>query len=369
MSTEDTEFDLLQQRENNHVPRLFTIGDRVQWVGEGTAHTVFVISRIDEDYTEIIDEEHGDKTIAPFDELMHYEEAEVTSILDELQGFSVGDQVIFNNQEFTIMLFGFNSKPITADIERDGTKFTVTLQSITKASTTKSFNTATELPVSHHSLTMSPPADNKANKPKFELASKVYVGLQPHIFLGTWDDGTAVLKTKTGNHIHVPFEDITSVPKGITKEYPVPLKHKLFKEGDKVYVGLQLYTFVAMHDLNHAILKRNDGALVTFAIERVYIPKKESEEIHTGGSSSYYITQVLNPTTLSEDYEAECNDIIESLKMTYAEANMFKAIWRNAASRQGKKKKGNNGVYDAEKCVFFAARMLIAEQENAKDEP
>lgn len=87
--------------------------------------------------------------------------------------------------------------------------------------------------------------------------------------------------------------------------------------------------------------------------------KKEEGE-HTGGSSSYYMVHVDCPTTLEQEYYAECNDMIEALDMTPAEANVFKAIWRTAAHRQGKKKKGNNAVYDAEKCVFFSQRMLVA---------
>ena len=76
----------------------------------------------------------------------------------------------------------------------------------------------------------------------------------------------------------------------------------------------------------------------------------ETEE-HTGGSSSYYdIT--LNGQTVS------CLDIIEALGMDFALGNIFKAAWRIAASRQGKKKKGNNEVYDAEKIIFFAEKCL-----------
>ena len=87
-------------------------------------------------------------------------------------------------------------------------------------------------------------------------------------------------------------------------------------------------------------------------------------EEYTGGSSSYYTVEVKNPTTpYSLVYTAECNDIIEALGMTFAEGNAFKAVWRTAAARQGKKKKGNNAVYDAEKVVFFGERMLVAAKE------
>lgn len=80
----------------------------------------------------------------------------------------------------------------------------------------------------------------------------------------------------------------------------------------------------------------------------------------TGGSVNYYRVTIEEPT--SEDinpYTAECNDLIEALRMTYAEANVFKAIWRKCSERElGKAKEGNNQIYDAEKCVFFSDRIL-----------
>lgn len=92
---------------------------------------------------------------------------------------------------------------------------------------------------------------------------------------------------------------------------------------------------------------------------------EQSAEEYTGSSSNYYKVFVKNPTTLETPYEAECNDIIESLKMTFAEGNAFKAIWRKAKARQGVKKKGyDNGVYDSEKVVFFGERMLIEAKED-----
>lgn len=85
-----------------------------------------------------------------------------------------------------------------------------------------------------------------------------------------------------------------------------------------------------------------------------------SEE-HTGGSSSYYTVEVKNPVHL-DPYTAECIDLMEALNLTSHEANVFKSIWRRAAERQGKKKKGNNALYDAEKMVFFSNRILQLEQ-------
>ena len=88
---------------------------------------------------------------------------------------------------------------------------------------------------------------------------------------------------------------------------------------------------------------------------------------YTGGSVSYYRVTVGRPT--SEElgpYTAECNDIIEALGMNYAEGNAFKAIWRRCAARTlGKAKAGyKDGLYDAEKVVFFGERMVAQEKNN-----
>ena len=88
-------------------------------------------------------------------------------------------------------------------------------------------------------------------------------------------------------------------------------------------------------------------------------PTKPNKAL-TGLSTDYYKVSINNPTTpLVEPYSAECNDVIEALGMTYAEANVFKAIWRKSAQRTlGLSKEGNTQVYDAEKCVFFSSRIL-----------
>ncbi|AYJ85523.1 hypothetical protein D3Y57_05435 [Sphingomonas paeninsulae] len=78
----------------------------------------------------------------------------------------------------------------------------------------------------------------------------------------------------------------------------------------------------------------------------------------TGGSSSYYRLLIDKPTSGGEPYETECNDCIEALRMTYAEGNAFKAIWRIAAGRLGTGKPGTTALYDAEKIVFFGERLV-----------
>jgi hypothetical protein len=85
-------------------------------------------------------------------------------------------------------------------------------------------------------------------------------------------------------------------------------------------------------------------------------------EEYTGGSVSYYQVSVKDPVNTSlVGYVAECSDIIEALNMSFAEGNAFKAIWRSCAARSlGLKKKGyTDGLYDAEKVVFYGERMVI----------
>lgn len=80
---------------------------------------------------------------------------------------------------------------------------------------------------------------------------------------------------------------------------------------------------------------------------------------HSGGPVDYYQVAVNDPTTKDRAaYMTECNDIIEALELTFAEANILKALWRTAAARQGKVKEGNTDLYDAEKICFFALRMV-----------
>lgn len=78
----------------------------------------------------------------------------------------------------------------------------------------------------------------------------------------------------------------------------------------------------------------------------------------TGDSVDYYKLHISHPTTHEDGYDCECNDIIEALDMTYAEGNIFKAIWRTAAARKGNGKVGHTALYDAEKIVFFGNRLI-----------
>lgn len=86
----------------------------------------------------------------------------------------------------------------------------------------------------------------------------------------------------------------------------------------------------------------------------------DEQKEYTGSSVSYYSVKIDFPTSGGDPYIAECNDIIEALGMNFAEGNAFKAIWRSCAARTlGKSKDGyKDGLYDAEKVVFFGKRMI-----------
>lgn len=88
------------------------------------------------------------------------------------------------------------------------------------------------------------------------------------------------------------------------------------------------------------------------------------EKEYTGGSVSYYAVDVNAPINEASDpYTAECQDIIEALKLDFNEGNVLKAIWRRAAARLGRSKKGyDDGMYDAEKIVFYGQRLVAIEQ-------
>lgn len=83
----------------------------------------------------------------------------------------------------------------------------------------------------------------------------------------------------------------------------------------------------------------------------------------SGGLNNWYVVAVKNPQRKEQEpYQAECEDIIQALGMTFDEGCAFKALWRNAAARMGNGKPGNTAVYDAEKLVHYANRILSKER-------
>lgn len=161
-----------------------------------------------------------------------------------------------------------------------------------------------------------------------------------------------------------------------------------FKKGDKVisimntpytqegFTGTVAYIIpntkypihVVKDDQHSSVIYAFADNELTLLKSGAVVDEKENLPEYTGGSSNYYKVFVKNPTTLEQSYEAECNDIIEALQMTFAEGNAFKAIWRKAKARQGVQKKGyDNGLYDSEKVVFFGERMVVEAKEKGNE--
>jgi hypothetical protein len=79
----------------------------------------------------------------------------------------------------------------------------------------------------------------------------------------------------------------------------------------------------------------------------------------SGGLTNYYLVQVDYPQRKEQaPYQAECEDLIEALGLTFDEANIFKEIWRTANARKGNGKAGNTTVRGAEKLVHYSNRIL-----------
>ena len=79
----------------------------------------------------------------------------------------------------------------------------------------------------------------------------------------------------------------------------------------------------------------------------------------TGGRVNYYLVQVEYPQREEQaPYQAECEDIILALGLTFDEGCLFKALWRRANARKGNGKPDTKDLYDAEKMVHYAGRIL-----------
>ena len=78
-----------------------------------------------------------------------------------------------------------------------------------------------------------------------------------------------------------------------------------------------------------------------------------------GGRTNYYLVHVTHPQREDQvPYQAECEDIIDALGLTFDEANIFKEIWRSANARKGNGKPGHGALYGAQKVVHYAKRIL-----------
>lgn len=91
-----------------------------------------------------------------------------------------------------------------------------------------------------------------------------------------------------------------------------------------------------------------------------------SEE-DSGSHCEYYHTQVdypENPNQAGIPYEANCEDIIRALGLTFDEGCEFKSLWRRGTGRLGKGKAGNSTARDAVKAFHYAGRTMRLELRN-----
>lgn len=87
----------------------------------------------------------------------------------------------------------------------------------------------------------------------------------------------------------------------------------------------------------------------------------------TGGKVNYYLVQVEAPQREEQPpYQAECEDIIQALGMTFDEGCLFKALWRNANARKNNGKPGQSAKYDAEKWYIMLGVFLNKNTSKAK---
>lgn len=88
-----------------------------------------------------------------------------------------------------------------------------------------------------------------------------------------------------------------------------------------------------------------------------------TSNILSGGLNNYYLTEVKLPQRTNQlPYVAECEDIIQSLKLDFNEGNVLKALWRRANQRLHNGKEGNSSLYDAQKINHYASRILKYEE-------
>jgi len=82
-----------------------------------------------------------------------------------------------------------------------------------------------------------------------------------------------------------------------------------------------------------------------------------AEERVSGGDNDYWLLTIPHPKRL-DPYTVEAEDIIEAMDMPFAEATVFKSLWRLMQLRRGKGKPGSSEAYEAEKMVYYSDRTL-----------
>ena len=65
-----------------------------------------------------------------------------------------------------------------------------------------------------------------------------------------------------------------------------------------------------------------------------------TEQQASGGDNDYWLLPITHPKRL-DPYTVKCEDIIKAMEMPFAEATVFKSLWRLMQLRRGRGKPGS----------------------------
>lgn len=87
---------------------------------------------------------------------------------------------------------------------------------------------------------------------------------------------------------------------------------------------------------------------------------------NSGFLCNYYLAPVVAPQRKGQEpYVAECEDVIQSLEMTFDEACEFKSLWRRCRARQGFVKAETTPLREASKGLHYSRRVYALELRKA----
>lgn len=87
----------------------------------------------------------------------------------------------------------------------------------------------------------------------------------------------------------------------------------------------------------------------------------------SGLDNDYWLLDIPHPRRLGAPYRVEAEDIIEAMEMPFAEATVFKSLWRLCQLRRGRGKPGSSERYESEKMVYYSTRTLAKVENKEQD--
>lgn len=157
----------------------------------------------------------------------------------------------------------------------------------------------------------------------------------------------------TNFSLYEPVATITAVSESVSFTNGVAFIGAL----QKLYVPEDVHIKVNLYPTPTKVSVQVDTSMSPFLAD-IGTVNTEKPKL-SGGLVNYYLVKVTNPQRVEQPaYQAECEDIIRALEMTFDEGCEFKAIWRTAAARMGNGKPGQQAMYDAEKRVHYANASL-----------